>query len=91
MPGLCPVSTEIDRDPPKPGKRRRPRGRLYDADPRDRSLTRPALAMQKVEGSNPFSRFLVNRRLLGAGFVLTALDLSHPSGTSAWKRPDMRG
>ena len=36
--------------------------------------------MQKVEGSNPFSRFLANRRLLGAGFLLTAPFLNHDFG-----------
>ncbi len=38
--------------------------------------------MQKVEGSNPFSRFPVNRRLSGAGFLLTAPFLSHQLGHS---------
>ncbi len=36
--------------------------------------------MQKVEGSNPFSRFPANGRLLGAGFVLTGPALSDHFG-----------
>ncbi len=47
--------------------------------------------MQKVEGSNPFSRFAANRRLFGAGFLLTAPNLSHHFGHEFLERPDMRG